>query len=179
MPNRSQIARFEQVVLPHLDAAYNLARWLTRDGDDAADIVQEASIRAFKSIDGYRGDNSRAWVLTIVRNTFYTWRQQSRAYREMASYSDELEETACAEADPETLHLHLADQQMLRQVIEALPLELREMIVLRELEELSYKEIALVTGIPLGTVMSRLSRARDRLQGELVGQSRKEATGGM
>ena len=162
MPEENKLARFEQAVLPHLDAAYNLARWLTRNDADAEDVVQEAALRAFKFFGGFRGGDSRAWLLTIVRNACYTWLRQNRAQELDAPFD---EEAHGVEGDnPETILLEGADRQMLKEALEELPLEFREAIVLRELEGLSYKEIATVADVPLGTVMSRLARARKRLQ---------------
>jgi RNA polymerase sigma-70 factor (ECF subfamily) len=151
---------FEQAVLPHLDAAYNLARWLTRNDHDAEDVAQEACLRAMRFFDGFRGGAVRPWLLTIVRNTYLTWLQKSKV-KEMAPLEYDVESKA---ANPEEQLLERVDGQVLRQALDALPAEYREVIVLRELEELSYKEIAEIAGIPIGTVMSRLARARRRLQ---------------
>jgi RNA polymerase sigma factor (sigma-70 family) len=159
-----QVARFEQAVLAHLDAAYNLARWLTRNSHDAEDVVQEAYLRAFKSFGGFRGGDGRPWLLTIVRNTFYTWMQQNRARELSTIFDEEIHEVQSEECDPETLLVRGADVKLLTSALEELPLEYREAIVLRELEGLSYKEIADVAEVPIGTVMSRLARARKRLQ---------------
>jgi RNA polymerase sigma factor (sigma-70 family) len=166
------VERFEALALPHLDAAYNLARWLTRSDHDAHDVVQEAYLRAFKFFGGFRGDNPRSWLLAIVRNTCYSWLQQNRGKNANASL-DALLDSGAAEAmlamaespenDPENLLRRKNDKAMLNSALERLPEEFREVIVLRELEELSYREIATVTGVPLGTVMSRLSRARKLL----------------
>ncbi len=162
MQEQSDVARFEQTVLPHLDAAYNLARWLTRNDTDAADVVQEAFLRALKFFGGFRGGDTRAWLLTIVRNACYTWLRRNRV-NELATPFDE--ETHSVESDdPETILLEGADREMLRQALEALPVEFREVVILRELEGLSYKEIAGVADVPVGTVMSRLARARKRLR---------------
>ena len=162
LPEENKLERFEQAVLPHLDAAYNLARWLTRNDADAEDVVQEAALRAFKFFGGFRGGDSRAWLLTIVRNACYTWLRQNRAQELDAPFD---EETHGVEGDnPETVLLEGLDRQMLKEALEELPLEFREAIVLRELEGLSYKEIAAVADVPVGTVMSRLARARKRLQ---------------
>jgi RNA polymerase sigma factor (sigma-70 family) len=158
------LSRFEEAVVPHLNAAYNLARWLTRNGDDAEDVVQEAYLRAFKSFDGFRGGDERAWLLTIVRNTCYTWLRANRPQERTISYDEEIHTTENASRNPETLLLENADHQLLKNALEELPLEFREVLVLRELEGLSYKEIAALAGIPVGTVMSRLARARERLQ---------------
>ncbi len=174
MPEPTRLARFEETVLPHMDAAYNLARWLTRDDGDAQDLVQEAYLRAFRYFDSFRGGNSRAWTLKIVRNTFYTLRR--RQDREPAAApDDELFEVECETCDPETVALASADRQLLLQAVEELPVEFREVIVLRELEELSYKEIAAIAGVPLGTVMSRLARARKQLQQRLTGRAGEPA----
>lgn len=173
MPEQNKVAQFEQTVLPHLDAAYNLARWLTEDDHDAEDVVQEACLRAFRFIDGFRGGDSRAWLLTIVRHTCYTWLRKNRAH-EPAAFDEELDDFE-AEASAEELLLQNADQHALRRAIEDLPAEFREVIVLRELEGLSYKEIAVIAGVPLGTVMSRLARARKRLQQSLIQPVTREA----
>jgi RNA polymerase sigma-70 factor (ECF subfamily) len=160
--DQARLRRFEQLALPHLDAAHNLARWLTRNDADAEDVVQESALRAFKSFGGFRGVDGRAWLLTIVRNACYTWLRQNRA-QELAVPFDE--EAHGVEGDnPETILLEGADREMLKEALEELPLEFREAIVLRELEGLSYKEIAAVADVPVGTVMSRLARARKRLQ---------------
>ncbi len=172
LPEQNKLADFEQTVLSNLDAAYNLARWLTRDDRDAEDVVQEACLRAFRFFDGFHGGDSRAWLLTIVRHTCYTWLKKNRAH-ELVAFDEELDH---AEADdsPEEQLLHNVDQQRLRQAVADLPLEFREVIILRELEELSYKEIASITGVPLGTVMSRLARARKRLQQCLTSPAKRE-----
>ena len=157
--------QFEQVIVPHLDAAYNLARWLAGNDHDAEDITQEASLRAFRFLSGFRGGNSRSWLLTIVRNTAYTWLKQNRPQAVVSIAEDELHEIE----DPEALRnyssaLHHADRDVLRAALEDLPTEFREVLILRELEGLSYKEISEVADAPIGTVMSRLARARKQLQ---------------
>lgn len=162
MQEHSKIVQFEQTVLSHLDAAYNLARWLTQDDHDAEDVVQEACLRAFRFFDGFHGGDSRAWLLTIVRHTCYTWLQKNRGH-ELVSFDEEIDNVE-SEASAEELLLQSVDQQSLRKALERLPAEFREAIVLRELEGLSYKEIAHIAGVPLGTVMSRLARARKRLE---------------
>jgi len=154
---------FEQAVLPHLDAAYNLARWLTRNDHDAEDVAQEALLRAMKFFDGFRGGSFRPWLLTIVRNTYLTWLQKNRSHEE-APLEDEVDSGG---STPEELLIERVDGESLRRALDGLPAEYREVIVLRELEDMSYKEIAHVAGIPIGTVMSRLARARRRLQQEL------------
>jgi len=162
---RDRLARFETALLPHLDAAYDLARWLTRDDRDADDVVQESYLRALRYVDGLRGDDGRAWLLTIVRRTCYTWRAR-RGVQEVAT-ADADDAPDDAAPTPEALLIQRADRDLVRGAIAALPLEFREVLVLRELEDLSYKEIAAVIEIPLGTVMSRLARARERLHREL------------
>src|SRR5215475_7007309 len=153
--------------MPHLDAAYNLARWLTRNEHDAEDIVQDAFLRAFKFFDGFRGGNSRSWLLSIVRNTAYTWLEKNRSH-EIGTMSDEAIESVEDEApNPEALLLQEAGRQEIMEAIAELPVEFREAIILRELEEMSYKDIADVMNVPLGTVMSRLARARRQLQESL------------
>ncbi len=170
----NKLYRFEQVVLPHLDAAYNLARWLTQDDQDAQDIAQEAYLRAFKFFDGFHGGDSRAWLLTIVRNTCYTWLQQNRANEQTASLDEELHADVTDDEDAESALLETIDRETLRDALEALPVELREALILRELEGMSYKEIAQIAGIPLGTVMSRLARARKQLQYALINRMSKD-----
>ena len=154
--------QFERIVLPHLDAAYNLARWLAGNDHDAADIAQEACVRAFRFIGGHRGGDARAWLLAIVRNTAFTWLKKNRP-QAIVTISDE----ALAEIEDQSAvvgAVFSADKNQLRAALEALPLEFREALVLRELEGLSYKEIAEIAGVPVGTVMSRLARARRQLQ---------------
>jgi len=169
-----QRLRFEQLILPHLDAAYNLARWLLHNDQDAQDMVQEACLRAFRFFQGFRGGDGRVWLLTIVRNTCYTWLQQRRAEELTVPFQEELHDVECAALNPEVLHLHRIDQQRLKDALEALPVEFREVMILRELEELSYKEISAIARVPLGTVMSRLARARKWLQRYLANEANKE-----
>jgi len=164
---RDRLTRFETALLPHLDAAYDLARWLTRDDRDADDVVQEAYLRALRFIDGLRGDDGRAWLLTIVRRTCYTWLARQRDARQTALVAVD-DQPDDASPNPEALLIQHADRTLVRSAIQALPLEFREVLVLRELENLSYKEIAAVVDVPLGTVMSRLARARERLHHDLV-----------
>src|SRR5580700_1199358 len=156
-----QTERFEQVVLPHLDAAYNLARWLVRRPQDAEDIVQESYLRAFKFFGGYRGGDTRAWVLKIVRNTSYSFLQKNRIADLAEEFDEQIHTTSTEQLGAEAALLQSADSRMLQQALDELPFNFREVIVLRELEGMSYREIAEVTGIPVGTVMSSLSRARE------------------
>ena len=160
----SSSERFEQLVLPHLDAAYNLARWLTRKDHDAQDVVQEAYLRAFKAIDQFQGGDARCWLLTIVRNTCFTWMGRNRPNVPTASLDADLHDSGSDAGDPALMLDKKADRETVRQAIEALPVEFREVLILRELEGLSYQEIARVADVPIGTVMSRLARARKRLQ---------------
>jgi RNA polymerase sigma factor (sigma-70 family) len=171
----SDESQFEQVIMPHIDAAYNLARWLARDDHDAQDIVQEACLRAFRFFGKFRGGNSRSWLLTIVRNTAYTWLRQNRP-QGIVSVSDE-EWTEIPDASHSAGHgaIHLkADAGMLRTALEQLPTEFREALVLRELEGFSYKEIADLTDSPMGTVMSRIARGRKQLQEYLNRKEKNE-----
>jgi RNA polymerase sigma-70 factor (ECF subfamily) len=162
--DQSKLTRFEQSILPHLDAAYNLARWLTRNEHDAEDIAQESYLRAFKFFDGFHGTDARAWLLAIVRNTCYTWLHQNRGRETMASFDEEIHTIENEASNPAKLVLKSDDREMLKEALEELPVEFREVVVLRDLEELSYKQVAEVANIPLGTVMSRLARARERLK---------------
>jgi RNA polymerase sigma factor (sigma-70 family) len=170
----SQLARFEQAILPHLDAAYNLARWLTRRDSDAEDVAQEAFLRAFQFFGSFHGSDGRTWLLTIVRNTCYTWMQKNRASQATTTFDEEMPGVAVAAHDPEVVLLRTEDVQLIQDAVYELPAEFREMIVLRELEGLSYREIADIVGIPLGTVMSRLARGRERLQHILAKRAPKE-----
>jgi RNA polymerase sigma-70 factor (ECF subfamily) len=169
-----KLARFERLVLPHLDAAHNLARWLTRTAHDAEDVVQEACLRAYRFFAGFHGADGRAWLLAIVRNTCSTWLERNRARAPAAAFDEEKHSDPAGGDAPDSRLLRTEDTDLLRQALEALPPEYREVIVLRELEGLSYKEIAGVAGVPLGTVMSRLARARERLQQALAGRGREE-----
>jgi RNA polymerase sigma-70 factor (ECF subfamily) len=172
------VASFEQLVLPHLGAGYNLARWLLRNEHDAEDVMQEAMVRAFRFFEGFRGDNPRGWLLTVVRNSAYSFLQQNRARELGVEFDEELHveppESARTAETPEVLLLRSAQQRILNQAVEALPVEFREVFVLREMEGLSYKEIAELARIPIGTVMSRLSRARRQLRAAVA---RREQTG--
>jgi RNA polymerase sigma-70 factor, ECF subfamily len=161
----SDHTRFEELVLPHLNAAYNLARWLARDINDAEDVVQDACMRALKYVGSLHGDDARAWFLTIVRHAFYDWCKRNRP-TEIAQDDGTAIEMAVdpAAVDPEDALVRTAESKALADAIAALPLAYREVLILRELEELSYKEIARIADIPIGTVMSRLARARGLLQ---------------
>ncbi len=160
--------------MPHLDAAYNLARWLTRNDHDAEDVVQEACLRAYQFFGGFHGTDGRAWLLTVVRNTCYTWLERNRPRQPVTAFNEDEHGGTDPGASPPSLALRNEDQQLLHQAIEQLAPEYREVIVLRELEGFSYKDIAGIAGIPLGTVMSRLARARERLQQALTGYTSKE-----
>ena len=169
LSDNNELIAFNDAVLPHLDAAYNLARWLTRNDHDAEDVVQEASLRAFKYWTGFSHQNSRSWLLAIVRNTFYTWLRQRLPDAPHAS-DGELDDFDTDTPNPETAALREADREILQSALEDLPIEFREAIVLREMEGLSYKEIADIANVPVGTVMSRLARGRKRLQTILMDQ---------
>jgi RNA polymerase sigma factor (sigma-70 family) len=172
-----RFSSFEQVVLPHLDAAYNLARWLTRNEHDAEDVVQEAFVRALRFFGGFRGGDGRAWLLAIVRNACYDWLRRRRPQEVVDSFDEELHHAAADTPTPEELLLTEARQLRLRQALEALPVAWREVLILREIEGLSYKEIAEVAGIKVGTVMSRLARARAGLQQQLAASTPTKAAG--
>ena len=152
---------YEDALLPHLDAAYNLARWLTRDARDAEDVTQEAYLRALKHFKTFKGGDARPWLLKIVRNTYYTWIQRNRVTE---TPFEEEEDVHISDApSPEMQLLKETDKQSVRRALRKLPAEFLEVIVLREFEELSYKQIAETVQVPVGTVMSRLARARGRL----------------
>jgi RNA polymerase sigma-70 factor (ECF subfamily) len=159
-----RLTEFERQVLPHLDAAYNLARFLMRNDQDAEDIVQEASLRAFRFFESFRGENSRAWFLSIVRNTAFTALKRNRMNEETVVFEEELHGGQIPALDAGIALDRAHDRQTVRAAIEQLPAEFREAITLRELEGMPYKEIADVAGVPIGTIMSRLARARRQLQ---------------
>jgi RNA polymerase sigma-70 factor (ECF subfamily) len=184
MGEKDKLARFEELALPHLGAAYNLARWLLRHDHDAEDVVQEAYLRAYKFFAGFRGDDARAWLLVIVRNACYTWLEQNRTHGGTVPFDDGMNESSfeCPDSaalsdasvnSPEAELVRQVDTQLLRRALETLPAEFREVIVLRELEGLSYKQISTIAQIPAGTVMSRLARGRKLLQ-KLLAQHLKE-----
>ncbi|MBX5221164.1 MULTISPECIES: sigma-70 family RNA polymerase sigma factor [unclassified Rhizobium] len=164
---RELMQRFQNLIVPHLDAAYNFARFLSRDADAAQDIVQDAFLRAFRNFDSYRGGDPRAWLFAIVRNCCHAWRQQDRRkarFERHLSDGDDDEtgenEIASEEDSPEAATIRRSEQQRVRAVISRLPEAMREILVLRELEDLSYRQIAEIIDAPIGTVMSRLARAR-------------------
>jgi RNA polymerase sigma factor (sigma-70 family) len=165
--------RFEQALLPHLDAAYNLARWLTRDEHEAQDLVQEAYLRALKSFGRFHGTDGRGWLLTIVRHSCYDWLRRVHTRGPATVFDEEIHGGNGGAPTPEALALQKEDRQAVHEALEALPVEFREVIVLRELEGLSYKEIAAIVDISMGTVMSRLARARAQL-GRKLGQRMTE-----
>jgi len=160
-------ARFERALLPHLDAAHNLARWLLGNAQDAEDAVQDAFVRALTFFDGFHGEDGRGWLLAIIRNTCYDFLRKNRRADQARNAEEELALTPDNGLTPEAEHIRNADARLVRDGIDSLPAEYREVLVLRELEGLSYKEIAHVAGVPMGTVMSRLARARQRLECEL------------
>jgi RNA polymerase sigma factor (sigma-70 family) len=155
--------RFELLAMPHLDAAFRLARWLTGNTADAEDVVQEAYLRAFRYLDSFRGDNFRVWLLTIVRNSFLDWLKDTRAGQQFFQSAPADLDWTDPNPSPEAMLLDRVDSEVLGTMVAQLPAEYREVLILREIEDLSYKDIAAVTGIPAGTVMSRLSRARQAL----------------
>jgi RNA polymerase sigma factor (sigma-70 family) len=178
LPISSKRAQFERAVLPHLNAAYNLARWLTRDDFDAQDVLQESCMRAYHYLDGFRGENAKSWLLTIVRHTCYSWLEKNRADNSMKVFDEQLHgvngdrlhaDSRVRENGPEALLLLKQEQSRVHRWLEELPLEFREVLVLRELEGMSYKEISEIVAIPVGTVMSRLSRGRNLLQRKING----------
>jgi RNA polymerase sigma-70 factor (ECF subfamily) len=166
--NPGQRARFEEVVLPHLDSAYNLARWLTGNDHDAEDVVQDAYLRAVKFFASFRGGDGRPWLLAIVRRAAYDWLERNRSHQPLAVFDEDLHSDPGNSLDPAQLALRQEDREILRQALADLSVPFREILVLRELEGLSYKEIAAVTDLPPGTIMSRLARGRERLRECLV-----------
>jgi len=176
LTDETQRRRFQEIALPHLDAAYNLARWLTRNDTDAQDVVQEAYLRAFKSFAGFRGADGRPWLLAIVRNTSYTWLRQHRGGGLEVPFDEDVHHDEGgatgapdpADANPEAILTRAEEARLFDAALLALPIEFREAVVLRDVEDLSYKEIAGVADIPIGTVMSRLARGRRLLLAKLA-----------
>jgi len=168
MLEHNHLPNFEQAVLPHLDAAYNLARWLTRNQQDAEDVVQEACLRAFRFFPSFRGGDARAWLMKIVRNACYTWLHANRPLQDATEFDEEVFTPDSRAPNPEEAVLQNDNNTLVRRALEKLPANFREVLVLREFEGMSYKEIAEITGMPAGTVMSSLSRARDRLHQALT-----------
>jgi RNA polymerase sigma-70 factor (ECF subfamily) len=168
---RDKLSRFEEAILPHLNAAYNLARWLMRSDADADDAVQDACLRALRFFGGFRGNDGRVWLLAIVRNTCYSKLKGDRTQQLETPFDEEAHGHGLEGPDPEGALLKSLDAAVLQRAVEALPEEFREVVVMRELEGLSYKEIADVTEVPIGTVMSRLARARARLQRSLKAEA--------
>jgi len=172
--DQNELTAFNEAVLPHLDAAYNLARWLSRNDQDAEDVVQEASLRAFKYWKGFSGRDCRSWLLAIVRNTYYSWLRKQSVQPELTE-DGETYDIDDGAPSPEAVMLQNADREMLKSALEDLRVEFREAIVLREMEGLSYKEISDISGVPIGTVMSRLARARKQLQIYLTNPSARNS----
>jgi len=169
-----ELASFEAMMLPHMDAAYNLAKWLLRNEQDAQDVVQEAYLRAFKSFSGFHGSNGRAWLLTIVRNTSYTLLKKNRAVDLTTPFDEEIHAVGHELVSPATILEHAEDAELIKNAMEELPVEFREILTLRHQENLSYTEIGEVLKIPIGTVMSRLARARGKLKEYLAARISQE-----
>jgi RNA polymerase sigma-70 factor (ECF subfamily) len=163
MDETTKLTLFEQTIVPHLNAAYNLARWLTRNPDVAEDLVQEAYLRAFRFFDGFHGGDGRAWLLAVVRNTCLTWLRRNKSGAASVEFDEEVHAPTGKKENVEERLVENSKIDALRRCVESLPVEYREIIVMRELEELSYREISEAAGVPIGTVMSRLSRGRMRL----------------
>jgi RNA polymerase sigma-70 factor (ECF subfamily) len=172
-------SHFDQIVLPHLDAAYNLARWLVRNKQDAEDVVQEACLRAFRFFGGFKGGDARIWLLKIVRNTSYSFLAKNRKATLSEEFDEQIHVRDIPTVDAEMDMVRNVESSMLRESLEELPVNFREVLVLRELEGLSYKEVAELLAVPIGTVMSSLARARSRLRESLLCARAKEGTGGL
>lgn len=164
MPARTEVGGLTEILPSHLDSAYNLARWLVRNGDDAEDVVQEAYLRAFQYSDGFRGGDARAWLFKIVRNTAYTWLRKTRPSEPVIEFDEQMATSAVEMPNPEQALLQKADGRLVERAMSQLPVRFREILILRELEGFSYKQLADVMGVPMGTVMSMLSRARERFR---------------
>ena len=172
MKERAATSKFESAVLEQLDAAHNLARWLMRNDQDAQDVVQESCMKALRAFDSFRGDDFRAWFLAIVRNTSFTWLRRNKDSQDLEASA---EIAADFEAyDPQAIAIRAADADWVRRAIDKLPVVLREAVVLREMEGMSYKEIGKIAGVPIGTVMSRLARGRMQLQALLMQMEQSE-----
>jgi len=169
-----QLASFEAMMLPHMDAAYNLARWLLRNEQDAQDVVQEAYLRAFKSFRGFHGSNGRAWLLTIVRNTSYTLLTRNNAVDLTTTFDEEIHASGQESVTPAMILEHAEDAELVRNAMDKLPAEFREILTLRHQESLSYNEIGEILKVPIGTVMSRLARARGKLKEYLAARISQE-----
>jgi RNA polymerase sigma-70 factor, ECF subfamily len=178
MVEENHLPSFEQVILPHLDAAHNLACWLIRNPADAEDVIQEAFLRALRFFDGFRGGDSRAWLLKIVRNTCYSWIRKNRPTERFDEFDETVHSGEALGGDAEAKLVSRSESERLTKAIETLPAVFREVLVLREFEGLSYKEISDVTGIQMGTLMSTLSRARQRLREELRPAPEREPSRG-
>jgi len=166
---------FERVFLPHLDAAYNLARWLLRNDQDAEDAVQDAYLRAYKAASRFRGGDGKAWLMTILRNVCYTKIKKSRSHGTPEPFDEEIHQAA-GQSEMRDAFRQKANAETLQRALEKLPDDFREIIVLHDIEGLAYKQIATIIGIPIGTVMSRLARARGRLRVEIVASNMKESS---
>jgi RNA polymerase sigma factor (sigma-70 family) len=175
MLDHGHLPNFEEAVLAHLDAAHNLARWLTRNKQDAEDVVQEAYLRAFRFFPRFRGGDARAWLMRIVRNTCYSWLHANRHLQDATEFDEKLFSPDERNPNPEEVVLQNHSSALVRQALEMLPPNFREVLILRELEGLSYREIANITAMPTGTVMSSLSRARKRLRQVLTGLTKEDA----
>src|SRR3984957_7504516 len=175
----AQTGTFEQFMLPPLDAASTLARWVVRNTHDAEDVVQEAYLRAFKFFGGYQGGDARAWMLKIVRNTSYSFLEKNRPADLAEEFDEKIHTSTTGQTGAEAALLQSADSRMLHKALDELPVNFREVLVLRELEDMSYKEIAEVKGVPMGTVMSSLARARTQLREQLIRLRSKEEQGGL
>jgi RNA polymerase sigma-70 factor (ECF subfamily) len=173
MESQERVTEFDRVVAPHLARAYNFARLLVGNAADAEDLVQEASVRAFRALNTYRGGDSRTWLLVIVRNLCYSFLGRQRGADNVVEFAEE--EHSPGVETPEASALQRASASEVRTAIEQLPAEFRECLVLREMDEMSYRDIAQITGVPVGTVMSRLSRARQQLRARLQKQAGKSA----
>jgi len=169
-----ELASFEAMMLPSMDAAHNLARWLLRNEQDAQDVVQEAYLRAFRSFAGFRGSNGRAWLLTIVRNTAYTLLKKNRTADLTTAFDEEIHATGGESISPATILEHAEDAELIKNAMDGLPAEFREILILRHQENLSYNEIGDILKIPIGTVMSRLARARGKLKQYLAASVSQE-----